>query len=298
MAITEKCKICGKTVYATEKLVTQELKQQTIYHKLCFKCSVCSIKLDVSSYGSSGGVIYCIPHLKQYGKPEQAKGASFFISPLANTDPNYVPTGIEVSSTPASSSSPFDESEGASSMTHSSVMQEDERRSPEEQERPSRDSREMPAQTGDSPTLSERERKKLERERQIEEQERAQEEELARKKEERERKLASSEGGSDEVGLDDDAERKRRREERQRQLEEDERRAEEERKKREKEREERKKRREEEAKREEEEMERKAAERRREREERRRQLEEEEAREQAERERKAEERRKQLESQP
>jgi hypothetical protein len=35
----------------------------------------------VSTYGSSGGVIYCKVHLKQYGKPEASKDVGF-ISPL------------------------------------------------------------------------------------------------------------------------------------------------------------------------------------------------------------------------
>jgi len=81
----DKCKSCGKTVYATEKVSLQELKGISIYHKSCLKCSVCSIKLDVSTYGSSAGVIFCKVHLKQYGKPEQVKSDNvFFISPLAN----------------------------------------------------------------------------------------------------------------------------------------------------------------------------------------------------------------------
>ena len=65
----DKCKICGKTVYATEKITIQELKQQSIFHKSCLKCSHCGIQLDISSFGSSGGIIYCQVHLKQFGKP-------------------------------------------------------------------------------------------------------------------------------------------------------------------------------------------------------------------------------------
>ena len=34
---TNKCAICGKVVYAMEKLEVDKI----IYHKVCFKCSVC-----------------------------------------------------------------------------------------------------------------------------------------------------------------------------------------------------------------------------------------------------------------
>jgi len=88
---TDKCKSCGKSVYATEKVNVPGLdKQFSVYHKNCLECSVCNVKLNVSNYGSANGVLYCQVHLKQFGKPEQVKGDnSYFVSPLASNDPSY-----------------------------------------------------------------------------------------------------------------------------------------------------------------------------------------------------------------
>jgi len=87
----EKCMICQKTVYSTEKITFGDLKQQQIFHKACLKCSHCGIKLDVSTYGSSNNVIYCKVHLKEFGKPEQAKSDNaYFVSPLRN-ESEYTP---------------------------------------------------------------------------------------------------------------------------------------------------------------------------------------------------------------
>jgi len=231
MSVSEKCKICSKTVYATERIIIEELKQQSVYHKLCLKCSHCGLKLDISTYGSSGGVIFCKPHLKQFGKPEQQKGsAAFFLSPLATTDPDYA-------------SNRYDESQLEESSREESP-----------------NSRRTNETTLEQPTHVEEEQAPIEVNPPLEDSS----------------KLKSS---GDDVPLNDEEDRRRKREERQRLREEEERRFEEEKKKREKEREERRKQREEENRREEEEMERKAAERKKEREEKKRQLEEEEAQE-------------------
>eukprot|EP01119_Soliformovum_irregulare_P003662 TRINITY_DN1455_c0_g1_i1.p1 TRINITY_DN1455_c0_g1~~TRINITY_DN1455_c0_g1_i1.p1 ORF type:complete len:618 (+),score=158.76 TRINITY_DN1455_c0_g1_i1:238-2091(+) len=88
----EKCKACGKSVYATEKMTVEELTEKSVYHKNCLRCKVCDVKLDLGTFGSSGGVIYCKPHLKQFGRPEQVRSENaFFISPLADKDGNYTP---------------------------------------------------------------------------------------------------------------------------------------------------------------------------------------------------------------
>jgi len=110
----DKCKICGKSVYATEKVVLNELKLQQIFHKSCLKCSVCNIKVDISNYGSAAGVIYCKVHLKQYAKPETAKGENaFFISPLAARTEGYV-AGPRESGNEGPSAFESEESESAS----------------------------------------------------------------------------------------------------------------------------------------------------------------------------------------
>ncbi len=79
-----------------------ELTSQSIFHKTCFKCSHCSIQVDVHNYGSAGGVIYCKVHLKTVAKVEQAKG-EYFISPLAQADPGYKTTSDIIESNSESS---------------------------------------------------------------------------------------------------------------------------------------------------------------------------------------------------
>ncbi|ESO06826.1 hypothetical protein HELRODRAFT_110893 [Helobdella robusta] len=51
----EKCETCGKSVYAAER---QEAGGR-IYHKLCFKCTVCKITLKLNNYSQADGVLYC-----------------------------------------------------------------------------------------------------------------------------------------------------------------------------------------------------------------------------------------------
>ena len=81
----EECEVCKKTVYAMERLEADKL----VYHKTCFKCSVCSKTLgyvtyisylnysalnmynpffSVGTYAALQGVIYCKAHFKQLFK--------------------------------------------------------------------------------------------------------------------------------------------------------------------------------------------------------------------------------------
>jgi len=62
---SEKCETCGKTVYATEKIVIEEKEGKKVYHKGCLRCSHCQVVLTLGNYASMGGVTYCKPHLKQ-----------------------------------------------------------------------------------------------------------------------------------------------------------------------------------------------------------------------------------------
>ncbi|CAI8016584.1 LIM domain-containing protein 2 [Geodia barretti] len=60
----EECDVCKKTVYAMERLEADKL----VYHKTCFKCSVCNKTLGVGTYAALHGVIYCKVHFKQLFK--------------------------------------------------------------------------------------------------------------------------------------------------------------------------------------------------------------------------------------
>jgi len=55
------CISCGKSVYETEKLVSDE----QVFHKACFRCSHCNNVLKLGSFASMGGIFYCKPHFKQ-----------------------------------------------------------------------------------------------------------------------------------------------------------------------------------------------------------------------------------------
>jgi len=61
---TNKCRRCGKTVYENEKLRCCE----SIWHRKCFSCEKCGVKLDTSRYEQAHNNPYCrdcfatVPH--------------------------------------------------------------------------------------------------------------------------------------------------------------------------------------------------------------------------------------------
>lgn len=57
----EKCHVCAKTVYATEKISADE----KVFHKSCLKCTHCNKVLSTGNYASMDSVYYCKPHFKQ-----------------------------------------------------------------------------------------------------------------------------------------------------------------------------------------------------------------------------------------
>ncbi|KAM7260975.1 hypothetical protein ACFE04_026450 [Oxalis oulophora] len=60
----DKCKACDKTVYVVDMLSLEGVP----YHKYCFKCSHCKGTLQMSTYSSMDGVLYCKPHFEQLFK--------------------------------------------------------------------------------------------------------------------------------------------------------------------------------------------------------------------------------------
>merc|ERR1712093_351666 len=65
-----KCGVCNKTVYPVEKISPGNGKN---YHKLCFKCSVCKITLNLKNFKSHEGTLYCPVHYA----PAQVEVRSF-----------------------------------------------------------------------------------------------------------------------------------------------------------------------------------------------------------------------------
>jgi len=53
--MSEKCAVCTKAVYAAERIEAGG----KIFHKLCFKCSVCKMSLNLNNYAQSEGVLFC-----------------------------------------------------------------------------------------------------------------------------------------------------------------------------------------------------------------------------------------------
>ncbi|XP_077986544.1 uncharacterized protein LOC144440944 isoform X2 [Glandiceps talaboti] len=58
------CHTCGKRVYPMEKLAADRL----IFHKICFKCSVCKTTLRVGSFSALNNKMYCKAHFTQLFK--------------------------------------------------------------------------------------------------------------------------------------------------------------------------------------------------------------------------------------
>ena len=57
MAAT-KCAVCSKTAYPLESVKALD----KTYHKICFKCAVCAITLNVKSFKGVDGQVYCATH--------------------------------------------------------------------------------------------------------------------------------------------------------------------------------------------------------------------------------------------
>jgi len=53
-----KCEMCGKTAYPLESINALD----KTFHKSCFKCTVCSMTLNVKNFKGYQGKIYCLTH--------------------------------------------------------------------------------------------------------------------------------------------------------------------------------------------------------------------------------------------
>lgn len=61
---TNNCLSCERVVFFMEKLEADG----KVFHKTCFKCSVCRKTLSAGTYASLEGVLFCKPHFKQQFK--------------------------------------------------------------------------------------------------------------------------------------------------------------------------------------------------------------------------------------
>jgi len=66
--INKICKICNKEPYVVERLVAEK----SWWHKTCFRCKECNKQLNLDSYASHQGIIYCKPHHRDLFKPKAA----------------------------------------------------------------------------------------------------------------------------------------------------------------------------------------------------------------------------------
>merc|ERR1711981_298228 len=64
--INQICKICGKEPYLVERIVAEK----SWWHKNCFRCKQCNKSLNLDTYMSHEGVIYCKPHHKELFQPK------------------------------------------------------------------------------------------------------------------------------------------------------------------------------------------------------------------------------------
>ncbi|XP_022255159.1 kinesin-related protein 4-like [Limulus polyphemus] len=60
------CRICGKHVYLMDKIKAEK----SAFHKLCFRCKECNKALNVDTYSSHEGEIYCKPHFRELFRPK------------------------------------------------------------------------------------------------------------------------------------------------------------------------------------------------------------------------------------
>ncbi|XP_044013631.1 putative uncharacterized protein DDB_G0282133 isoform X16 [Aphidius gifuensis] len=60
------CRSCGKVVFQMEQMKAEGL----VFHKNCFRCSVCSKQLNVDNYESNECILYCKAHFKELFQPK------------------------------------------------------------------------------------------------------------------------------------------------------------------------------------------------------------------------------------
>lgn len=62
----ERCAVCAKRVYATERVPIDTATGQIVLHKPCLKCADCSTKLEMGAFTLIEGKFYCKRHAKDH----------------------------------------------------------------------------------------------------------------------------------------------------------------------------------------------------------------------------------------
>ncbi|CRK98633.1 CLUMA_CG012184, isoform A [Clunio marinus] len=73
----KKCHACGKVVFQMEQVKAEK----KFWHKNCFRCSVCDKNLNVDTYQSHEGVLYCKPHFKSLFAPKAVEESDEPVKP-------------------------------------------------------------------------------------------------------------------------------------------------------------------------------------------------------------------------
>ncbi|XP_044261083.1 LIM domain and actin-binding protein 1 isoform X3 [Tribolium madens] len=60
------CRSCGKAVFQMEQIKAEK----AVWHKNCFRCTECNKQLNVDTYQSNEGSLYCKPHFKALFAPK------------------------------------------------------------------------------------------------------------------------------------------------------------------------------------------------------------------------------------
>lgn len=148
VANTEKCTGCGKTVYATERIVVEDKEDKQTFHKTCLKCSHCSVVLTLGNYAAMQGVYYCKPHFKQLfaakGNYDEGFGKEKHTKKWQEKDENAGENATSTTPTPQEEQEPEDPQELQKEIEREQAEQEaqKEREDEERREREEREERE------------------------------------------------------------------------------------------------------------------------------------------------------------
>uniref|UniRef100_A0A0K2TVP8 LIM domain protein [Acyrthosiphon pisum] n=1 Tax=Lepeophtheirus salmonis TaxID=72036 RepID=A0A0K2TVP8_LEPSM len=79
--VNQICKICEKEPYLVERIVAEK----SWWHKNCFKCHQCKKILNLDTYVSHEGVIYCKVHHRELFQPKTVKSDIIDVNSSVNT---------------------------------------------------------------------------------------------------------------------------------------------------------------------------------------------------------------------